>query len=86
MSRQKNRNMTSLEMADVIERFLDERSLYPEEWVEFAETPQRDKKLDAYRKRCDQLDPLVNRPGEMDPTAVGELREMVDELRLSERS
>ena len=73
--------MTSLEMADVIERFLDERSLYPEEWVEFAETPQHDKMLDFYRRRCDQLDPLVNRPGEMDPTAVAELRSMVDELR-----
>jgi hypothetical protein len=73
--------MTPLEIADVIERFLDERSLYPEEWVEFAETPQHDKKLDVYRKRCDQLDPLVNRPGEMDPTAVAELREMIDELR-----
>jgi hypothetical protein len=73
--------MTPLEMADVIERFLDERSLYPEEWVEFSETPQHDKQLDVYRERCDQLDPLVNRPGEMDPTAAAELRSMVDELR-----
>jgi hypothetical protein len=73
--------MTPLEMADVIERFLDERSLHPAEWVEFSEVSQHDKMLDFYRKRCDQLDPFVNRPGEMDPTAVAELRSMVDELR-----
>jgi len=79
--RRKNRNMTPLEMADVVERFLDEKSLYPEEWVEFAETPQHDKIIDVNRKRCDQLDPLVNRPGDMDPTAVAELREMIDVLR-----
>lgn len=75
--------MTPLQIADLIQRFLDEKSLYPEEWVEFAETSQEDKKLDTYRKRCDQLDPLVNRPGEMDPEAVVELRSMIDELRRS---
>jgi hypothetical protein len=83
--RKKNRNMTPLEIADVIQRFLDEKSLYPEEWVEFSETPQHDKKLDVYRKRYDQLDPLVNRPGEMDPSAVAELKSMVDELRRAGR-
>jgi hypothetical protein len=77
----KNTRMTPFEIADLIQRFLDEKSLYPEEWVEFAETPQRDKSLDAYRKRCDQLDPLVNRPGDMDSKAVAELRSMIDELR-----
>jgi len=75
--------MTPLEIADLIQRFLDEKSLYPEEWVEFAETPQRDKNLDAYRKRCDQLDPFVNRPGEMDSEAVAELQSLFDELRRS---
>ena len=73
--------MTALEMADLVERFLDERSLYPQEWGEFVDVPQHDKMLDFYRRRCDQLDPLVNRPGEMDPTAVAELREMIAELR-----
>ncbi len=73
--------MTPLEIAELIQRFLDEKSLYPEEWVEFTETPQHDKMLDVYRKRCDKLDPLVNRPGEMDSTAVAELRSMIDELR-----
>jgi hypothetical protein len=47
--RRKNRNMTPLEMAELIQRFLDEKSLYPEEWIEFAETPQHDKKLDVFR-------------------------------------
>jgi hypothetical protein len=75
------RDKTGSEIADLIERFLDGKSLYPQEWNDFVESSQHDKKLDVYRKRCDQLDPLVNRPGDMDPTAVAELREMVDELR-----
>jgi len=79
--RRPKRNRTPLEIADLIERFLDERSLYPQEWGDFVEVRQDDKKLDAYRKRCDQLDPLVNRPGEMDPKAVAELRFMIEELR-----
>jgi hypothetical protein len=82
--RRKNRkNMTPLEIAELIQRFLNEKRLYPEEWVEFSETPQHDKNLDVYRKRCDLLDPLVNRPGDMDPTAVAELRSMIEELRRS---
>ena len=75
------KNMTTGEAAQIIERFLENRSLYPQEWNDFVETPQNDIKLDIYRKRCHQLDPLVNRPGEMDPTAVAELRSMIDELR-----
>jgi hypothetical protein len=75
------KDMTTSEAAQIIERFLENRSLYPQEWNDFVESSQHDKKLDVYRKRCDRLDPLVNRPGDMDPTAVAELREMIDELR-----
>lgn len=75
------RDKSPQEVADLIQRFLDCNSLYPQEWNDFVEAPQRDKKLDVYRKRCDQLDPLVNRPGEMDPGALAELRRMIDELR-----
>jgi hypothetical protein len=77
------RDKTRPEVADLIERFLDCKSLYPQEWNDFVESSQRSKDTDAYRRRCYELDPLVNRPGDMDPTAVGELRSMIDELRKS---
>jgi hypothetical protein len=73
--------MNALEVADLIECFLEGKSLHPAEWNEFVDVSQHDKKVDVYRKRCDELDPLVNRPGDMDPTAVAELRSMVNELR-----
>jgi hypothetical protein len=75
------KNMNLQEVADLIERFLEKRSLYPQEWNDFVDTTQRDKRTDAYRKRCYALDPLVNRPGAPDPEAVAELRSMVDALR-----
>jgi hypothetical protein len=75
------RHMTPKEAAQVIDRFLAENSLYPQEWTDFAETRQQDARVEQYRKRCDQLSPLVNRPGEMDRTAVSELRSIIEELR-----
>jgi len=73
--------MTPLEAAQLIERFLADGSLYPEEWADFAETPQKDMRVEPQRKRCDKLSPLVNRPGEMDQSAVAELRAIIGELR-----
>jgi hypothetical protein len=72
--------MTPEEAAAVIERFLGET---PDsmEWCDFAETPQRHSKVERYRRRCDKLSPLVNRPGEMDKSAVSELRSIIEELR-----
>ena len=74
------RDMTPEEAARVIERFLGEM---PDsvEWCDFAETPQRDRTVERYRRRCDQLSPLVNRPGEMDGAAVAELKSIAEELR-----
>lgn len=74
-------NMSPKEAAQVIERFLAETELYPFEWTDFAETKQQDPRVERYRKRCDKLSPLVNRPGEMDKVAVEELRSIVEELR-----
>jgi hypothetical protein len=68
-------------MAQLIERFLEERSLYPQEWSDFVDTRLPDEAMDVYRKRCDELDPLVNRPGEPDAEAVRELRSMIETLR-----
>lgn len=73
-------DMTTEEAVAVIERFLGET---PDsvEWCDFAETPQRDRTVERYRRRCDQLSPLVNRPGEMDEAAVVELKLIIEELR-----
>jgi hypothetical protein len=72
--------MTPEEAAAIIERFLGEM---PDsiEWCDFAGTRQQDPRVEHYRKRCDRLSPLVNRPGEMDKAAVAELRSMIEELR-----
>jgi hypothetical protein len=75
------RDMSPEEAAQVIERFLAETSLYPEEWADFAETRQQDTRVERHRKRCDQLSPLVNRPGEMDKAAVAELKSVIEQLR-----
>lgn len=73
--------MSPEEAAQVVERFLAEAELYPFEWTDFAETKQQDTRVERYRKRCDQLGPLVNRPGEMDEAAVVELMSIIKELR-----
>ncbi len=75
------KDLSYADIAQLIERFLDGRSLYPQEWNDFVETRRPDKLIDVYRKRCDDLDPLVNRPGERDAEAVMELRSMIETLR-----
>ena len=75
------RDKTPHEIADLIERFLDGKSLYPQEWNDFVDSSQRDKEIDFYRRRCYELDPLVNRPGPPDQNAIAELRKLVSELR-----
>jgi len=75
---------TAEEIAAIIERFLTGNSLYPQEWNDFVECSERDSRLDIYRKRCYELDPLVNSPDPQDPKAVSELRSMIDQLRRPE--
>lgn len=75
------RDKNALEVAGLIERFLDKKSLYPQEWNDFVELSQYDKRIDVFRKRCYELDPLVNCPGNPDPKAIGELKSMIEELR-----
>jgi len=75
------RDMIPEEAAQVIERFLAEAESYPFEWTDFAETPQKDPRVEQYRRHCDKLSPLVNRPGEMDAKAVAELKSIIRELR-----
>ena len=75
------KKLNNLDVAHLIERFLEKRSFYPQEWNDFVETSQPDRKIDVYRKRCYLLDPLVNRPGDPDREAVAELRSMIETLR-----
>ncbi len=75
------KNMSREEVAEVIERFLEGRSSYPQEWNDFVDTPQQEAAIDNYRRQCYELDPLVNRPGLPDSDAVADLKELVQRLR-----
>jgi hypothetical protein len=79
------RELSAANVAQLIERFLDGTSLYPQEWNDFVETPLPSNTAEAYRKRCYELDPLVNRPGEPDAEAVSELRGMIEALKDADR-
>ena len=75
------KEMSVEEAAQLIERFLNSQyEGYPGEWSDFVDSPQRDKIVERYRKRCYELDPLVNRPGVQDQTANDELKTIVDAL------
>jgi len=77
------RNMNREEVAELIERFLEERSLYPQEWNDFVDTPQKDSAIDKYRRACYEVGPLVNRHGDPDPDAVARLKGIIEQLRPS---
>jgi hypothetical protein len=79
-----NRKAERIDVALIIERFLERNTLYPQEWNDFVDTAQRNSEIEHYRRRCDELDPLVNRPGVPDPEALFELREMIKTLRQAE--
>lgn len=72
-------------VAGLIERFLENQSLYPQEWNDFIEGSKKDASVERFRKRCCELDPLVNSPDPPDEDAIRELRGMVQELRKSGR-
>jgi hypothetical protein len=74
-------DMNSLEAAAVIERFLQSKSLYPQEWNDFVDTPQKRIEVENIRRRCYELDPLVNRPGSSDPIALAELESIASTLQ-----
>jgi hypothetical protein len=72
------RNMNCEKVAGLIERFLEKRSSYAQEWNDFVEIPQNDGMVDAYRKRCYELEPQLEAP---EPAAVAELESLVKALR-----
>jgi hypothetical protein len=79
--RKTKRTKTAAEIAAMIERFLNNTSRYPQEWNDFVERRHPDRQLDSYRRRCDELDPLVNCPEPRDTKALAELKSMANELR-----
>ncbi len=48
-------DMSAQEVAELIDRYLEKRSLYPQEWNDFVDTPQSNKEIEMYRRRCHQL-------------------------------
>jgi hypothetical protein len=75
--------MRKSEIALLIERFLENRPSYPQEWNDFVDTPQNDEEGEIYRERCYELDPLVNTHIAPDEDAVLALRAIVDELKMA---
>ncbi|HEY6184493.1 MAG TPA: hypothetical protein VIW67_19770 [Terriglobales bacterium] len=78
------KNMNSEEAAQLIERFLEGRSLYPQEWNDFVDASQEDSFVENCRRQCQQLDPYVNRPGVPDTDAVSQLQAVIQGLRSGE--
>lgn len=77
----KRRKLDAKQMANLIERFLNGCSTYPQEWNDFIDSSQIDGRLDVYRRRCYELDPLINKPGTPDKDALETARLIVRELR-----
>ncbi len=69
------------QVAGIIERFLGKSSSYPQEWNDFIDTSQSDWKVDAYRKCCYELDPLVNSREVPEAAAIAALSALAKELR-----
>ena len=74
-------NMNLHEVADLIDRYLGHESLYPQEWNDFIDTGQDNWIVEAYRKCCYALDPLINHDGEPCPGVVTALKGIVTALR-----
>ena len=55
---------------------------YMKEWNDFVECSQTDARIEVYRKRCYELDPVVNCPDPQDQEALQELRKMAKGLSL----
>jgi hypothetical protein len=75
------KTMNREEAAQLIERFLEKKSEYPQEWNDFVDAAQEDSAIENYSRQCDELDPLVNRPEAPDPDAVARLKGIIDRLR-----
>jgi hypothetical protein len=75
------RERTAGDIAGIIEGFLTDASLYPQEWSDFVECRESNSELDLYRKRSELFGPLVNSPDPKNFGAIAELQGMVAKLR-----
>jgi hypothetical protein len=69
------------ETANLIERFLDNKLSYPQEWNDFIEGRRVEHAVEPYRKLCYELDPLVNSHLPQDLDALTQLKNAVIALR-----
>jgi hypothetical protein len=67
--------------ANLIERFLDNKLNYPQEWNDFIESRRVEAAVEPFRKLCYELDPLVNTHLIQDLEALTQLRNAVSVLR-----
>jgi hypothetical protein len=77
----KTKNLTVHDVGQLIQRFLSDSLRYPQEWNDFVDTKQRRPESERYRRRCSELDPLVNRPGKVNEVALSELRALAASTR-----
>jgi hypothetical protein len=73
--------LTTLEVANLIERFLNSKEEYPQEWNDFIEAGRVEQRAERFKRRCYELDPFVNTPEVPNENALAELKEMVRSLR-----
>jgi hypothetical protein len=60
--------------AALIDRFIVGKQRYPQEWNDFVEGAKVEPEVEPFRRRCSELDPLINRPGHPDEEALSELK------------
>ena len=79
----RRKSKSATEMANIIERFLSNASMYPAEWNDFISRTHPDTSLDSYRKRCAELSAEIDSStwNSQGPKAQTELRGILHELR-----
>ena len=75
------RLVSAEEAAGIIERFLTGAPNHPQEWNDFVDSKRGHPGIEEFRKRCDELDPIVNCPDPQDEEALTELRQIVITLQ-----
>jgi hypothetical protein len=75
------RDLSREQIADLIERFLNNQLAHPQEWNDFIDCSQKSVQMDRYRKVCYEFDPLVNSHEPQDLVALERLQNLVIELQ-----
>lgn len=65
-----------------MERFVNNESLYPQEWNDFIDCGQENPETEAIRRRCDEvIQPLLEEQGEVAEKAIAEVHAMIRWMR-----